>query len=157
MTFTPKEKVPGLSGGDRIPAWSRVKMIVENIGFEDYLGEIVRIAKIMQNEGDTNKWEEPTIINVNGKDDDDPTFTMYINQKIKIVSSKGQSPYRSVRIEFHWDVSGHPTMEIWGDEQTYNGVLPKSFHDESPDIQPVKNGLMRAMLKPKVVSPNAEV
>jgi hypothetical protein len=66
-------------------------------------------------------------------------------------------PYLTVRIVFHYDGEGHHTMEISGAEETYKGVLPKSFRDESPEVQLVHDGLVQAMMKPMVTSPDAKV
>ena len=115
------------------------------------------MADFMANSGDLNDWRQSDIIDIPNKDFYDSDFTIVISQMSLKALAEGQPPYYSVRISFHYDINGHHTMEISGQEQTFKGVLPKSFHGESEEIQQVQDGLVQAMLKPMVMSPDAEV
>lgn len=151
MFFQPKELGSmRRSGEDMRPVWDRMRQEVGDSGFRGYVTDFFHVADVVARLGVADDWRGSEIVDMKSEDFYDPNFTMIISQVSLRALASDHPAYCSVRISFHYDINGHHTMEIWGQEQTYNGALLKSFDGASPEIQQVQEGLLQAMLKPEV-------
>ncbi len=150
MLFEPKEHYAPMPYTERMPVWYRMQLAVEKTGFKNYLADLFHAADVMARIGDANDWRESEIIDIKGENFQDPTFTLLISQLSLKALHAGDPPYFDVQITFHYDVMGKHTMSIKGYEETYNGPVPKSFLDASPEVKQVQDGLLQAMMRPGV-------
>ncbi|MEK7119536.1 MAG: hypothetical protein AAB889_03380 [Patescibacteria group bacterium] len=158
MLFEPKEpgSWSGRSGEDLIPVWNRMQMVVAKTGFRGYVISLFQQADIIATLGAATDWRESDLVDVHSQDFYDPNYTIVMTQLSLKALAGDQPPYYSVQISFRYEADGHHVMTIKGHEQTYQGILLKSFHDWSADVQSVQDGLVQAMLQPEVNTPNAK-
>jgi len=159
MLFQPKEHGSiGPSGEYRIPVWSRLKLELEERGWEPYITGIFHAADTIAEEFSPLDVRESELQQLPEKDFQSKKLTYRMVQMAPLAlvnhlhnPERPTDPiYIGVTFTFTHDLLGNHTMRIQGQEETYNGPVPDKFLlPQDGGDQAFHDAIIQAMLRPR--------
>lgn len=149
MLFQPKEHGFFPSTADRLPIRARLKMEIDQSGFVPFLKTLFAQADQIANLTNSDSWRDSEIIQLPNTDETNQSLTYQAVQIDLGALANQENPYLAVNVRFEYGLDGH-NMQIRGHEITYTGKAPATFLGDSPELRPVTEALIQAMMRPLV-------